>query len=82
MDTPCPREPWFPLYVNIGRHMSHSKYVTVSGRGWSLSFPRDSWRAMSLDQRQDVITRQQALFDYMARQNGGQTIPKKNEVHK
>jgi len=37
---------------------------------------------MSLDQRQDVVDRQQALFDYMARQNGGQTITKKNEVHK
>jgi len=37
---------------------------------------------MSVEQQQDVITRQQALFDYMARQNGGQTIPKKNEVHK
>jgi len=48
-----------------------SKYVTVTRRrGWSLSYPRYLWQAMTEDERRAVVTRQQALFDAMQRTNG------------
>lgn len=58
-----------------------SKYVTVTRRKhWSLAYPRHLWAELDEDERQAVVSRQQALFDQMQRESGSQTPSKLTNV--
>jgi hypothetical protein len=47
-------------------------YVTVANRkDWTLSYPRHLWEAMTPGEQREVVARQQALFDAMAREGDG-----------
>ena len=54
------------LEVNMAKKTGY--YITVARRkDWTLCYPRHLWEALTENEQQDVLTRQQALFDKMER---------------
>ena len=66
----------WPLVIGLAATsdmaQTDSKYVVVARRKkFSLAYPRHLWNEMTDAEQKDVIARQAALFDEMAKANAG-----------